>query len=146
MGVSVEIVCVLSQKDAQAAVEQYFKETGDILLARSSYEELDRILLVFRLLPTTDIQECTVYLQDALGKSLLESYEFVASTLITLSLKSVPDRERQMRDFPLAAGDAWYPAIDDPRKVYLSIDVMPMTNEQINWLNNHQATWKYEVW
>lgn len=146
MGVSVEIVCVLSQKDAQAAVEQYFRETGDILLARSSYEELDRILLVFRLLPATDIQECTVYLQDALGKSLLESYEFVASTLITLSLKSVPDRETQMRDFPLAAGDAWYPAIDDPRKVYLSIDVMPMTNEQLTWLREHQATWKHETW
>src|SRR5690348_3939679 len=146
MGISVEIVCILSQEDAQAAVEQHFNETGDTLLARSLYEELDRILLVFRLLPTTDIQECTVYLQGALRESTIESYEFVTSTLITVSLKTVPDRETQMRDFPLDAGDAWYPAIDDPRKVYLSIDVMPMTNEQISWLNGHQATWKYEVW
>lgn len=144
MGVSVEIVCVLSQEDAQAAVEQHFNETGDILLARSPYVDLDRVLLVFRLLPTTRIEECTTFLQNALHESTIESYEYVVSTLVSVSLNAASDRDTQMRDFPLAAGDAWLPAIDDPRKVYLSIDVMPMTNEQITWLNNHQATWKYE--
>jgi hypothetical protein len=132
--------------DAQAAVEQHFNETGDILLARSPYEELDRVLLAFRLLPTTDIQECTTFLQDALHQSTIESYEYVVSTLVSVSLNPVSDRETQMRDFPLAAGDAWLPAIDDPRKVYLSIDVMPMTNEQITWLSDHKANWKYEDW
>ncbi|HEY6540979.1 MAG TPA: hypothetical protein VIZ18_08585 [Ktedonobacteraceae bacterium] len=146
MGVSVEIICVLSQKDAQAAVEQRFNETGDLLLARILYEELDRVLLAFRLLPTTDIQECTTYLQNALQQSTIESYEYVVSTLVSVSLKPVPDRETQMRDFPLASGDAWFPALDDPQKVYLSIDVMPMTNEQITWLREHQANWKYEDW
>ena len=146
MGVLVEIVCVLSQKDAQVAVEQHFNETGDILLARSLYEELGRVLLVFRLSPTTDIQECTDFLQHALHESIIESYEYVVSTLVSVSLNPVPARETQMRDFPLAAGDAWLPAVDDPRKVYLSIDVMPMTNEQITWLNEHQVAWKYEEW
>lgn len=146
MGVSVEIVCVLSQRDAQAAVEQHFNETGDILLARSPYEELGRVLIVFRLLPHTDIEKCTAFLQNALQKSTIESYEYVVSTLVSVSLNPVPDRETQMRDFPLDAGDAWLPAIDDPRKVYLSIDVRPITNEQITWLNEHQATWKYEDW
>jgi hypothetical protein len=70
----------------------------------------------------------------------------VVSTVVSVSLNPVPDREIQMRDFPLAAGDAWLPAIDDPRKVYLSIDVMPMTNEQLVWLNDHQVRWKYEEW
>lgn len=144
MGVLVEIVCLLSQEEAQAAVEQHFNETGDLLLARSPYEELDRVLLVFRLLPATDIQECTAYLQGALQESTIESYEFVASTLISITLQPVPDRQTQMRDFPLAAGDAWYPAIDDPRKVYLSVDIMPMTNEQMRWLKDHRATWKSE--
>jgi hypothetical protein len=137
---------VLSQKDAQVAVEQHFNETGDLLLARSPYEELDRVLLIFRLLPTTDIQDCTAYLQDELQKSAIESYEFVASTLISISLKPEPDRETQMRDFPLDAGDAWYPARDDPQKVYLSIDMMPMTNQQMAWLRRHRAQWKYEDW
>ena len=146
MGVSVEIVCLLSQVEAQATVEQHFNETGDILLARSPYEELGRVLLVFRLLPTTDIEECTVFLQNALQESTIESYEYVVSTLVSVSLNPVPDRETQMRDFPLDAGDAWLPAIDNPRKVYLSIDVMPMTNEQRTWLSEHQATWKYEEW
>ena len=146
MGVSVEIVTVLSQKVAQAAIEQHFSETGDLLLARSPYEELDRVLLVFRLLPTTDIQECTAYLQDALRKSTIESYEFVNSTLVSLFLNAAADRETQMRGFPLDAGDAWYQASDDPQKVYLSIDVMPMTNEQIAWLHEHQTAWKYETW
>ena len=146
MGVSVEIVCVLSQKDAQAAVEQHFSETGDYLLARSFYEELGRILLAFRLSPTTDIQECTAYLQNALQQSTIESYEYVVSTLVSVSLNPVSDRETQMRDFPLDFGDAWFPAIDDPHKIYLSIDVMPITNEQIVWLRAHQAQWKYEEW
>ena len=146
MGVSVEIVCVLSQEDAQAAIEQRFNETGDILLARSLYEEIDRVLLVFRLLPTTNIEEQTAFLQNTLRESIVESYEYVVSTVVSVSLNPVPDREIQMRDFPLAAGDAWLPAIDDPRKVYLSIDVMPMTNEQLLWLNDHQVRWKYEEW
>jgi len=146
MGISIEIVCVLSQEDAQAAVEKHFNETGDILLARSLYEELGRVLLVFRLLPTTDIQECTTFLQDARQQSTIESYEYVVSTLVSVSLNPVPDRETQMRDFPLDAGDAWLPAIDDPHKVYLIIDMMPVTNEQITWLSDHQAAWKYEEW
>ncbi len=146
MGISVEIVCVRSQKEAQIAVEQHFNETKAILLARSLYQELDRILLVFRLLHSTAIQECTTYLQNALQLSTIESYEYVTSTLVSIFLNSVPDRDTQMRDFPLAPGDAWLPAIDDPRKVYLSRDVMPMTNEQITWLREHQATWKYEDW
>ncbi len=146
MGVLVEIVCVLSQEDAPAAVKNHFNGTGDILLARSPYEELGRVLLVFRLLPTTDIEACTMFLQNALKESTIESYEYVISTLVSVSLQSISDRDTQMRDFPLAAGDAWLPAIDDPRKVYLSIDVMPMTNEQIRWLNEHQVTWKYEEW
>lgn len=146
MGVSVEIVTVLSQKVAQAAIEQHFNETGDILLARTPYEELDRMLLVFRLLPTSDIQACTAYLQNAISQSTVESYEYITSTLVSVSLNAVPDRETQMRDFPLAPGDAWLPSIDDPRKVYLSIDMMPMTWEQITWLSDHHASWKYEEW
>ncbi len=146
MGVSVEIVCVLSDKDAQTTVEQHFNKTGDLLLARSPYEELDRVLLVFRLLPTTDIQECTTFLLNAIQQSAIESYEYVTSTLVSVSLNSVSGRDIQMRDFPLAPGDAWLPAIDDPHKVYFSIDMMPMTNEQITWLSDHQATWKYEEW
>lgn len=146
MGVLVEIVCVLSQKDAQAAVEQHFNETGDFLLARISYEELGRVMLAFRLSPTTDIEECTAYLLNALQQSTIESYEYVVSTLVSISLNPVPDRETQMRDFPLDSGDAWFPAIEDPHKVYLSIDMMPITNKQITWLRSHQATWKYEEW
>jgi hypothetical protein len=146
MGVSVEIVCVLSQKDAQAAVERHFNETGDLLLARSLYEEMDRVLLLVRLLPTTDIEACTAFLQNALHLSLIESYEYVVSTLVSVNLTPALDRETQMRDFPLNSGDAWFPAIDDPHKIYLSIDVMPMTNEQITWLREHQAQWKYEEW
>ena len=146
MGVSVEIVCVLSQKDAQAAMEQRFNETRDILLARVPYEELDRVLLVFRLLPTTDLQESTAFLNNALQVSTIESYEYVTATLVSINLNPAPGRETQMRDFPLDSGDAWYPAIDDPQKVYLSIDMMPMTNEQVTWLPQHQAKWKYEDW
>lgn len=146
MGISVEIVCVLSQKDAQAAVEQHFNETGDLLLARIPYEELDRVLLVFRLLPTTDIQASTAFLNNARRDSTIESYEYVNSTLVSINLNPEPARETQMHDFPLDSGDAWYPALDDPRKVYLSIDMMPVTNEQIAWLRRHRVKWKYEDW
>lgn len=146
MGISVEIVCVLSQKDAQAVVEKHFNETGDSLMARIFYEELGRVMLVFRLSPTTDIEECTAYLLNALQQSTIETYEYVVSTLVSVSLNPVPDRETQMRDFPLDSGDAWFPPLHDPHKVYLSIDVMPLTNEQITWLRTHRAKWKYEEW
>ena len=146
MGVSVEIVCVLSQKNVQTVIEQHFNETGDLLLARCPYEELDRVLLLVRLLPTTDIQECTAFLQRARQEATIESYEYVVSALVSAYLTPEPDRDTQMRDFPLDVGDAWFPALDHPNKIYLSIDMPPMMREQIAWLSEHRAKWEYEDW
>jgi len=146
MGVSVEIICALSQKNAQAAVEQRFNKTGDLLLARCLYEELDRVLLIVRLLPTTDMHECTAFLQLALEQATIESYEYVICSLVSVYLKPAPDRETQMHGFPLDFGDAWFPAIDHPGKIYLCIDMPPMTHEQTAWLIEHQAKWEYEAW
>src|ERR1700719_197107 len=101
MGISVEITCALSQKNAQAMVEQHFNKTGDVLLARSIYEELDRVLLIVRLLPTADMHEHTAFLQLALEQGAIESYEYVVCTLVGIYLKPTPDRETQMHGFPL---------------------------------------------
>lgn len=146
MGISVEIVCALSQKNVQAAVEQRFNETGDLLLARCPYEELDRVLLLVRLLPTADMLECTAFLQRALKESAIESFEYVICSLVSVYLNPSSERETQMSDFPLDFGDAWFPAIDHPNKIYLCIDMPPMTSEQIAWLSKHQAKWEYEDW
>ena len=146
MSTTVEIICTLSQQDAQTIVEQHFNETGDLLLARCPYEELDRVLLLVRLLPTADMQECTAFLQLAIQQGTIESYEYVVCTLVSVYLNSSPDRETQMSGFPLDFGDAWFPAIDHPNKVYLSIDMPPITDKQIAWLNEHQAKWEYEAW
>lgn len=146
MGMSVEIVCALSQKNAQIVVAEHFTETGDRLLARCPYEELDRVLLIVRLLPATDMQECTAFLQLALQQATIESYQYVICSLVSVYLNPLPDRETQMSGFPLDFGDAWFPAIDNPNKIYLCIDTPPMTAEQIAWLSEHQAKWEYEDW
>jgi hypothetical protein len=146
MGVSVEIICDISQKNAQAAVEQHFNKTGAILLARCPYEELDRVLLIVRLLSTADIHEHTAFLQLALEQATIESYEYVICSLVSVYLKPEPDRETQMQGFPLDFGDAWFPAIDQPDKIYLCIDMPPVTGAQIAWLSEHQAKWEYEDW
>src|ERR1700736_3145583 len=125
MGISVEIICALSQKSAQTVIEQHFKETEDRLLARCLYEELDRVLLIVRLLPTANMQECTAFLQLALQQGTVESYEYVICSLVSVNLNPSLDRETQMYGFPLDFGDAWFPAIDDPHKVYLCIDMPP---------------------
>jgi len=146
MGISVEIVCALSQKNAQTAIEEHFNETGDLLLSRCFYEELDRVLLLVRLLPTTDMQECTAFLQLALQQATIESYEYVICSLVSVFLNPSLDRETQMSGFPLDFGDAWFPALDHPNKVYLCIDMPPMTPAQTAWLSDHQAKWEYENW
>src|ERR1700737_503478 len=146
MGISVEIVCALSQKNAQTVVEQHFKETGDLLLACCLYEELDRVLLIIRLLPTTDLQECTAFLQLALQQATIVSYEYVVCSLVSAFLNPALDLETQMSGFPLDFGDAWFPAIDHPHKIYLCIDMPPMTPAQIAWLSERQAKWEYEDW
>src|ERR1700737_1780891 len=102
MGVSVEIICDFSQKNAQAVVEQHFNKFGDILLARCPYEELDRVLLIVRLLSTADIHEHTAFLQVALEQATIESYEYVICSLVSVYLKPEPDRETQMQGFPLS--------------------------------------------
>jgi hypothetical protein len=146
MGVSVEIICALSQKNAQAAVEQRFNKAGDLLLTRCLYEELDRVLLIVRLLPTADMHECTAFLQLALEQATIESYEYVICSLVSVYLKPAPDRETQMHGFPLDFGEAWFSAIDHPNKIYLCIDMPPVTGAQTTWLSERQAKWEYVDW
>lgn len=139
----IEVVCPLSQQSAQTTLEQYFKQTGDLLISRRIYPLVDAVLLVIRLLDPANVSKHRMFLDQALQGGLISSYEYVTCDLVTASLDSPPDICDQMRDFPLRPGESWFPAIDDPHQAYICLDTPWMTSEQIAWLLEHQVKWTY---
>jgi hypothetical protein len=144
MSILVEIICLISQKGAQKTVEERVEQTSDRLLARCAFEELDRVLLVVQLSPTTDENEYTAFFQRALQQGIIESYEYVTCYPVIAFLEPSPSRHEQMSSFPLRDGESWFPAIDHPNKVYICLDKPLMASNQSAWLIKHQARWEYE--
>jgi hypothetical protein len=144
MSTLIEIICSISQKDAQKTVEQHFAQSSDHLLARCAYEELDQVLLVFQLSPLTDESEHSAFLKLTLQRGIIDSYEYVTCYPVGAFLNPSLGRQEQMRGFPLQNGESWFPAIDHPNKVYICLDKPFMASNQTAWLIRHQIRWEYE--
>lgn len=142
MSTCVEIISLLDQKNPQAIVKYLSEQAGVQILASRMYEELERVLIFVQLSPPTD--EHTLFLQWALQRGLIESYEFMTCYPVSVFLDLSRDRDEYMRGFPLREGESWYPALDHLHKVYICLSKPFLTSTQTTWLNQHQARWEFE--
>ena len=138
----IEIAYAISQQNAEATIAHYFKETGNLLIGHSIFEETGEVLLVV-LLMHPHKSEYTDYLKNLLLQGIVESFEYRFHYLVIVTLDSHLDIRMQMQDFPLQPGESWFPAVDHPDQVYICLERYLMTAEQAAWMLKHQVGWAY---
>jgi hypothetical protein len=116
-------------------------ETGDELLGRQEYQELNTWFFVVRLLQDEHLSKHVPVLCQALQQKSITSFQFVHVDVIKLISDDIVE---QMHHFPLSLGDSWIPAIDDSNIAYLCTARNVLTKQQSVWLVMHEEIeWRY---
>ena len=142
MYIMIEIVYPLSQENVEAAIEHYFKATGNLLIGRRIFDETGEVLLVV-LLVYPHVSAFTTFLKDLLNQGRIKSYEYMSHYLVIFNLDTHLDIPTQMHDFPLRPGESWFSAIDNPQQIYVALERYIMSSEQAAWVLQHQVKWAY---
>ena len=143
----IEIVCSVSQEEAaQATIEAFCKETGDLLIGRRVNEETHEVLLMVQLLHTVSASKHATAFSHTLQQEVGASFWYVTCDLVSISFNPSVDLREQMRDFPLRPGESWFPAIHDPHQAYVCMSRPLTLPEQAAWLLGHEAVWEFVWW
>ena len=144
MSVLIEIVCALAQAEAvQTLIEESCQATGDLLIGRCVYEQVNEVLLIVRLLGATSVSKYVTILGQELQQEVILSFQLVSGDLVKISFNPSVDVREQMRHFPLHPGESWYPAIHDPHQAYVCIRRPLMGAKQAAWLLKHEVEWEF---
>jgi len=144
MSVLIEIVCALAQAEAvQTLIEESCQATGDLLIGRCVYEQVNEVLLIVRLLGATSVSKYVTILSQELQQEVILSFQLVNGDLVKMSFHPTVDVREQMRHFPLCPGDSWYPALHDPHQAYVCIRRPILGAKQAAWLLHHEVVWVY---
>ena len=138
----VEVIVPLTYvHEVEPFLMQCCAETGDKLLGRQVYPEIDEALFVVQLMHDANSSKHITVLHAALQQNIISSFQFARGSIIELASPLVME---QMGEFPLTFGDAWIPALDDPQHIYLLTHKRFMTATQAAWVLNHQEiAWRY---
>ena len=140
--IMIEIVYPLTEENVEAAIEHYFKATGNLLIGRRIFDETGEVLLVF-LLVNPNMSAFTIFLKDLLDQGKIKSYEYLSHYLVIFDLYTHLDVKMQMHDFPLRPGESWFSAIDNPHRIYIALETYLMSPEQAAWVLQHEVKWAY---
>lgn len=136
----IEIGCSLPKEEiVWAIVEESCKETGDLLIGRSVYEEIGEVLFIIRLLHAANVNKHAVILGHALRDEVITSFQFVNCGLVQISFDPSLNIREQMRNFPLRSGESWFFAIHDAHQAYICISGPVLDPAQVAWLLEHDA-------
>jgi len=125
----------------EPAIEQCCAESGDRLLGRREYQEVNELFLVVQLLQDAHQSKHVPILGQALQNSMISSFNFVQGSLVAVSS---PDILEQIHSFPLSLGDSWVPSARDPNCIYLCLHRPLLTHAQAAWFLLHEeTTWNY---
>jgi len=126
--------------DVEKAIDQCCAETGDRLLGRRNYSEVNELFLVVQLLHDVHLSKHVPILSQALQQMLIHSFVFTQGTVVKVSS---PDVLSRIYSFPLSSGDSWVPSAHDRHTVYLNIH-RPMLNAvQAEWLHLQETHWSF---
>ncbi len=144
MSVLIEIVCALAQAEAvQTLIEESCQATGDLLIGRCVYEQVNEVLLIVQLLGATSVSKYVTILGQELQQEVILSFQLVSGDLVKISFNPSVDVREQMRHFPLHPGESWYPALHDPHQAYVCIRRPLMGAKQAAWLLKHEVEWEF---
>src|SRR5437763_14337632 len=95
MYIMIEIVYPLSEENVEAAIEHYFKATGNILNGRRIFDETGEVLLVV-LLVYPHVSEFTTFLKCLLNQGRINANGYMSRFLVILNLNTQLDILTQM--------------------------------------------------
>ena len=140
----IEIVGTGAQAEAvQTLIEESCQATGDLLIGRCVYEQINEVLLIVRLVHATSVRSYVTILSQQLQQAVILSFQLLSGDLVKLCFHPSVDLREQMRHFPLYPGDSWYPALHDPHHVYVYLRRPLLGAKQSAWLLQHEVEWAY---
>jgi hypothetical protein len=141
MTVLAEIVGSVAQEKAiQQAVEAFCKAADGELIGRRVNE---KIWLIVRLPQMVDISKNRSPLNQALNKSIIESFQYRNGDLVQITFEHPVNLQEQMETFPLRPHEIWFLALDNPYQVYVCLSKPLMLAKQSAWLLVHPVKWAY---
>ena len=126
--------------DVVQVMEQCCQETGDRLIGRRHYPEIDEIFLVVQLLDEEHISEHLPVLRHALHQKLISCFTCTQATLVKVSSPSIAS---SIESFPLALGDSWVPSAHASDTAYLVLHRFLLSAAQAAWVHLHEVEWTY---
>ena len=144
MPILIEIVCTVGNAEAvRTLIEESCQVTGDLLIGRCVYEQINEVLLIVQLVHATSVRRYVTTLSQQLQQEVILSFQLVSGDLVKISFNPSVDLREQMRDFPLHPGESWYPAIHDPHQAYVCIRRPLMGAKQAAWLLKNEVEWEF---
>jgi hypothetical protein len=131
-------VAVDNTQSVQSAVNNCCEETGDIPIGRRYYEDVGEMLLVVQLINDLHLSKHVKVLSQALHQRAILSFQFEHTHLVTVHCQPSLRILDVMHDFPLSAGESWFPAIADEQMGYLCTRGEEMKSDQVLWFEEHQ--------
>ena len=126
--------------DVEKAIDQCCAETGDTLLGRRYYSEVNELFLVVQLLHDVHLSKHIPILSHALQHMLIHSFVLTQGTVVKVSS---PDILNCICNFPLSSGDSWVPSAHDLHTVYLNIHRPTLNASQSAWLHLQETSWSF---
>ena len=122
-------------------LEQCCSESGDLLLGYRESQEVNEEVFIVQLTHDSHSSQHVSVLHDALQQETISSFRFLRGSLLKLSSPTIV---KQISDFPLAVGDSWVTALDNPECIYLSVPRTLITGKQSAWLlSQENVVWDY---
>ena len=144
MPILIEIVCTVGKAEAvRTLIEESCQVTGDLLIGRCVYEQINEVLLIVQLVHATSVRRYVTTLSQQLQQEVILSFQLVNGDLVKMSFHPTVDVREQMRHFPLCPGDSWYPALHEPHQAYVCIRRPLLGAKQAAWLLHHEVVWVY---
>ena len=144
MAILIHVGVPLSNIDAvQAEIKRCCAETGDIPIGRRFYKDVEEELLVVQLIEDFNVSKHTKVLNQALQQSIILSFQFERTNLITVKSSGPSDIYELMTTFPLQPNDSWFPSIADPQMVYFCTKSTLLTQKQTTWLEKQHLDYQY---
>src|SRR5436309_15759655 len=86
MPILIEIVCTVSKAEAvRTLIEESCQVTGDLLIGRCVYEQINEVLLIVQLVHATSVRKFVTTLSQQLQQEVILSFQLVSGDLVKMS-------------------------------------------------------------
>lgn len=130
--------------DVQTEIEHYCQETGNDIIGRRVYEEVEEVLIVVQLNKEVRSSTHTLALNNLIHSRLILSCQFENANLILVRSELSQNICDILPQFPLQPNESWFPSISDAQHAaYICTRNVLINFEQSTWLRAYNLSYQY---